>query len=110
VWFLNTGPNYTLRRFTSSQRYKTNIEDADEVVLEAAKKIKPRHFTSTLEDENGETRLGFIAEEIEAAGLTHAVGYNEQGQVETIDTTALIAALYAHVNDLEERLAALESR
>jgi hypothetical protein len=110
VWVLSSGTSYTLRRFTSSQRYKTNIVDADEVVLEAAKKIKPRHFTSLLEDENGATRLGFIAEEVEAAGLTHAIGYDEEGQVETIDTTALLAALYAHVNDLEERLAALESR
>ena len=108
VWVNNIGTNYTLRRFTSSQRYKTNIVDADEVVLEAAKKIKPRHFTSLLEDENGATRLGFIAEEIEAAGLTHAVGYDAEGRVETLDSMALIAALYARVNDLEERLKALE--
>jgi hypothetical protein len=45
-----------------------------------------------------------------AAGLSHAVDYNAEGQVETIDSTALIAALFARVNDLEERLAALESR
>ena len=108
VWVLTAGTTYNLRRFTSSQRYKTNIVDADEVVLEAVKKIRPRHFTSLLEDENGATRLGFIAEEIEAAGLTHAIGYDEEGQVETIDTTALLAALFAHVNDLEARLAALE--
>jgi hypothetical protein len=108
VWFNNVSTNYTLRRFTSSQRYKTDIVDADEVVLEAAKKIRPRHFTSLLEDENGATRLGFIAEEVEAAGLTHAVGYDFDGRVETIDTTALLAALYARVNDLEARLAALE--
>jgi hypothetical protein len=108
VWVNNVSTNYTLRRFTSSQRYKTNIVDADAVVLQASKKIKPRHFTSLLEDENGATRLGFIAEEVEAAGLTHAVGYDAEGRVETIDTTALLAALYAHVNDLEERLKALE--
>jgi hypothetical protein len=108
VWVNNVSTNYTLRRFTSSQRYKTDIVDADEVVLEAAKKIRPRHFASLLEDENGATRLGFIAEEVEAAGLTHAVGYDAEGRVETIDTTALLAALYAHVNDLEERLAAIE--
>jgi hypothetical protein len=108
VWVLNAGTDYTLRRFTSSQRYKTNIVDADEAVLEAAKKIKPRHFTSLLEDENGATRLGFIAEEIEAAGLTHAIGYDGEGRVETLDSMALIAALFARVNDLEERLKALE--
>jgi hypothetical protein len=107
--FVGTGP-YTLRRNSSSARYKTNIVDADEAVLEAAKKIKPRHYESTIEDEAGETRLGFIAEEVLAAGLSHAVDYDSEGRVETLDPTALIAALFARVNDLEERLKALESR
>jgi Chaperone of endosialidase len=110
IWVLNTGSNYTLRRSTSSARYKTNIVDTDEAVLTAAKKIKPRHYESTLSDEAGATRLGFIAEEVEATGLTHAVGYDAEGRVDTLDPTALIAALYARVNDLETRLAALESR
>ena len=50
------------------------------------------------------------AEEVEAAGLTHAVGYDGEGRVESLDATALIAALFVRVNDLEARLAALESR
>jgi hypothetical protein len=108
IWTLNTGTNYTLRRNTSSARYKTNIVDADDAVLEAAKKIKPRHYESTIEDESGATRLGFIAEEVAAAGLTHAVGYDAEGRIDTIDPTALIAALYARVNDLEKRLSELE--
>jgi hypothetical protein len=108
IWFLNGGTDYTLRRNSSSARYKTNIVDADEAVLEAAKKIKPRHYESTIEDEAGQTRLGFIAEEVLATGLSHAVGYDAEGRVETLDPTALIAALFARVNDLEERLAALE--
>jgi hypothetical protein len=103
-----SGTNYQLRRNSSSARYKTNIQDADDVVLEAAKRIKPRHFTSTIQDESGATRLGFIAEEIEAAGLTHAIGYDAEGRPETLDAVALIAALYHRVNELEERLAALE--
>lgn len=110
IWVLTAGTTYSLRRNTSSARYKTNIVDADEAVLEAARKIRPRHYQSTIEEEAGATRLGFIAEEVEAAGLTHAVGHDAEGRVDTIDPTALIAALYARVNDLEERLKALESR
>jgi hypothetical protein len=110
IWVLTAGTTYNLRRNTSSARYKTNITDADDAVLEAARKIRPRHYESTIEDEAGATRLGFIAEEVEAAGLTHAVGYDAEGRVDTIDPTALIAALFARVNDLEQRLADLESR
>ena len=110
IWVLISGTNYELRRNTSSARYKTNIVDADAAVLSAARKIKPRHYESTIPEEAGATRLGFIAEEVETAGLTHAVGYDAEGRVDTIDPTALIAALFARVNDLEERLKALESR
>ncbi len=106
---LVSGTNYQLRRNSSSARYKTNIVDADEVVLDAARKVKPRHYESTIEDENGATRLGFIAEEIHDAGLTHAVGYDSEGKPETIDPVALIAALWHRVNDLEKRLETLEA-
>ena len=108
IWVLVSGTNYQLRRNSSSARYKTNIVDADEVVLDAARKVKPRHYESTIEDENGATRLGFIAEEIHDAGLTHAVGYDAEGKPETIDPTALIAALWHRVSNLEDRLKALE--
>lgn len=110
IWVLVSGTNYSLRRNSSSARYKTNIENADAAVLEAAKKVKPRHYQSTIAEENGATRLGFIAEEIHEAGLTHAVGYDEQGRPETIDNTALIAALWHRVNELEARLAAIEGQ
>lgn len=108
IWVLSSGTAYTLRRNSSSARYKTNIEDADAMVLEAARKIKPRHYESTIADEAGATRLGFIAEEVYEAGLTHGVGLDAEGRPETLDSVALIAALFARVNDLEERLKALE--
>ena len=110
IWVLSSGTTYSLRRNSSSARYKTNIVDADAAVLEAARRVKPRHYESTIADEAGATRLGFIAEEVEAAGLTHAVGYDEEGRPESLDTTALIAALFARVNDLEARLADLEAK
>jgi hypothetical protein len=109
IWVTVSGTNRQLRRNTSSARYKTNIVDADEVVLEAARKVKPRHYESTIEDEAGATRLGFIAEEVHDAGLTHAVGYDSEGKPETIDSVALIAALWHRVEDLENRLKVLET-
>ena len=108
IWVLSSGTTYSLRRNSSSARYKTNIVDADAAVLEAVKRVKPRHYTSTIEDEAGVTRLGFIAEEVQAAGLTHAVGLDAEGRPETLDSTALIAALFVRIEDLENRLAALE--
>jgi hypothetical protein len=107
IWVLSSGSTYSLRRNSSSQRYKTNITDVDQVVIDAAKRIKPRHYESTIEDEAGATRLGFIAEEVEAAGLTHAVGYDAEGRPESLDSIAMIAALYSRVEDLEKRLEAL---
>jgi len=111
VFVLLSGAEYVIRRFTSSSRYKTDIVPADEVVLEASRRIVPKHFTSTVDNpqELGQTRLGFIAEEIHEAGLTHAVAYNAEGQPESIDSVALIAALWHRVNDLESRLKALET-
>jgi len=111
VFVLLSGTEYQIRRFTSSSRYKTNIVPADAAVLEAARKIVPKHFESTIDnpEELGQTRLGFIAEEIHDAGLTHAIAYNADGQPESIDSVALIAALWHRVNDLEERLKALEA-
>ena len=110
IWVVITGTEYRLRRNTSSARYKTNIVDADDAVLDAARKVKPRHYESTIEDEGGATRLGFIAEEIHEAGLTHAVGYDSEGKPETIDATALIAALWHRVNNLEQRLKEIETK
>ena len=110
IWVLSSGTAYTLRRNSSSARYKTAITDADDAVLTAARQVRPRHYQSTITDENGATRLGFIAEEVHDAGLTHAVGYDEQGRPETLDSTALIAALWHRVNDLEARLAAIEAK
>ena len=108
IWVLTSGTTYNLRRNTSSARYKTDITDADAAVLEAAKRVKARHYTSTIADEAGATRLGFIAEEVYDAGLTHAVGLDAEGRPETLDSTALIAALFVRIEDLENRLAKLE--
>lgn len=108
IFVLSSGSTFTIRRNSSSKRYKTNIQDADAATLAAARQVRPRHYRSTIEDENGATRLGFIAEEIADAGLEHCVGFDAEGKPETIDATALLAAAFTRINDLEQRLAKLE--
>jgi hypothetical protein len=110
-WSGNNLPRTDLSQLqinTSSQRYKEEITEADSAVVEAAKKIKAFHFKSKLEADNGETFLGFIAEQVGESGLSHGVVLNESGQVENIALTSILAAAYAWIRDLEARVAELE--
>jgi hypothetical protein len=113
-WVLISGSTYGLRRDSSTRRVKTNIHAADASVLEAVKRLRAVHFEPLEKDEQGNLRgtgqltLGLIAEEIEEAGLGCAVTYDSEGLPDGYDERVLIAALLHHVNDLEERLQALE--
>jgi hypothetical protein len=113
--WVSLGSNrYGLRRDSSTRRVKTNIHAADDSVLEAVKRLRAVHFEPLEKDEQGNLRgtgqltLGLIAEEIEEAGLGCAVTYDSEGLPDGYDERVLIAALLHHVNDLEERLQALE--
>jgi hypothetical protein len=113
-WVLISGSKYGLRRDSSTRRVKTNIHAADASVLEAVKRLRAVHFEPLEKDEQGtllgtgQLTLGLIAEEIEEAGLGCAVTYDSEGLPDGYDERVLIAALLHHVNDLEQRLQALE--
>jgi hypothetical protein len=115
-WVLVSGNIYGLRRDSSTRRVKTNIVEADDAVLAAAKRLRAVHFEPLEKDAEGNLRgtgqltLGLIAEEILEAGLGCAVTYDGEGLPDGYDERVLIAALLHRVNDLEERLAALEAR
>ena len=115
-WVLVSGSTYGLRRDSSTRRVKTNIVQADEGVLAAAKRLRAVHFEPLEKDKEGNLRgtgqltLGLIAEEILEAGLGCAVTYDSEGLPDGYDERVLLAALVHHVSDLEERLAVLESR
>jgi hypothetical protein len=115
--WVSTGTNtYGLRRDSSTRRVKTNIVQADEEVLAAAKRLRAVHFEPLEKDEEGNLRgtgqltLGLIAEEILEAGLGCAVTYDSEGLPDGYDERVLLAAMIHHISDLEARLAALESR
>jgi hypothetical protein len=115
-WVLISGSTYGLRRDSSTRRVKTNIVEADEGVLAAVKRLRAVHFEPLEKDEEGNLRgtgqltLGLIAEEILEAGLGCAVTYDAEGLPDGYDERVLMAAMLHHIGDLEQRLAALESR
>ena len=95
---------------SSSRRWKENIEDADDLTIAAAKKLKARHFNSKHEADNSKRLLGMIAEEVEEAGLGCAVEYDPEGLPLGLDWNAITAALLVRLEDAERRIAELESR
>ena len=115
-WVLVSGSTYGLRRDSSTRRVKTNIVEADDAVLAAAKNLRAVHYEALEKDAEGNVvpsgkhTLGLIAEEIVEAGLGCAVTYDGEGLPDGYDERVIIAALLHRVNDLEARLAALESR
>ena len=113
-WVLISGNQYGLRRDSSTRRVKTNIVEADDAVLAAAKNLRAVHYEALEKDEEGNVvpsgkhTLGLIAEEIQEAGLGCAVTYDGEGLPDGYDERVIIAALLHRVNDLEARLSALE--
>jgi len=115
-WVLSSGSTYALRRDSSTRRVKTNIVEADAAVLAAAKNLRAVHYEALEKDAEGNVvpsgkhTLGLIAEEIVDAGLGCAVTYDGEGLPDGYDERVIIAALLHRVNDLEDRLKALEAR
>lgn len=114
VWISTTGQ---LRRSTaSSQRYKTDIVDLisvpelDPKVLYSlpvrAFRFKFEHLPET-DDRAGVLVPGFIAEEVDAI-YPIAADYTEGKGVETWNDRILVPALLALVQDLNNRLKAIE--
>ena len=103
-----------LQRFTSSARYKENIQDYDKGI-EAIKSLRPVSFQSINEDDD-KTYAGFIAEEVHDAELTEFVDYNKEGQPDALHYSNMTAVLtkalqeaLVKIENLEAKFAALES-
>jgi len=104
------GARYELKRSTSSARYKNTIQHPDAELLAVARNIQPRFFKRN-DETSGRRHLGFIAEEVHAAGLLEGVTYFDPGDgpvIDGIESTAILAAALMRIKDLEDRLAAIE--
>ena len=115
-WVALFDGEYALRRDSSTRRVKTNIVEADDAVLAAAKNLRAVHYEALEKDAEGNVvpsgkhTLGLIAEEIAEAGLGCAVTYDGEGLPDGYDERVIMAALLHRINDLEARLAELEAR
>lgn len=106
-------------RSTSSARYKQDVEDyAAEPA--AVLKLRPRTWRDKAEverDPDVTTRyVGYVAEEVEAAGLAELVTYDPDGRPDGLSYDRMLAAYHAlivqqqqTITDLVARVTALET-
>lgn len=109
---LTTSPAI-FRRETSAARFKQDIRDFcvnPRTVLD----LKPRTWRDRGDvEENPDSdrwHVGFVAEEVEDAGLGAFVNYDHEGEPNVIAYNRLCVALLEVVKDQDRRLAELESR
>lgn len=98
--------NGDLKASSSSLRYKHDIKDYDEGLAEVMQ-LRPVSFKFNGEDiEN----IGFIAEEVDALGLTQVLTYNEEGQPEGVQYASMVSLLTKAIQQQQEIITSLESR
>ena len=100
----------TLRRSTSSVRYKKDIADATFGLAEVLK-LKPKTFknNTTGEFADDKTYAGFTAEDIHDLGLTEFVQYNEANQPDALAYGNMVALMAKAIQDLNAKVEALEA-
>ena len=93
----------------SDERMKKNIKPL-ELGLEQIKALKPARFDYNQDESEESARVGFIAQEVLPV-LPHAVSVPEDSeQMMGVSPTEMIPVLVKAIQELEARLAALESK
>jgi len=103
----------SIQMVTSSRRYKQDVEDA---VVDPAAVLSLSGRTwrdKALVEADPDTKarsVGFIAEELDAAGLTEFVDYDAEGRPDAIQYDRLSVALLAVAKDQQQQLDDLANR
>jgi hypothetical protein len=112
--FINTDGSFF--RSTSSLRYKDNVQDATHGLAEV---LKLRSVTYNGKNARDAQTIfgGFIAEEIDAAGLNEFVVYDEDGNPDALQYGNMVALMakaiqeqQAFITSLTARITALENK
>lgn len=91
----------------SSEKYKSKISPLEMFQAKSILQIKPKTFEYN--ETPGITRVGVIAEELDAAGLKEYVEYNENKEPDGVHYQSLVAPLIQLVKDLTQRVENLEA-
>jgi len=91
----------------SSKKYKSKISPLEMFQAKSILQIEPKTFEYN--DKPGTTRVGVIAEELDAAGLKEYVEYNENNEPDGVHYQTLVAPLIQLVKDLTQRVENLEA-
>jgi len=102
------GSNGVVSRSTSSLRYKENIQSSTKGLAEVLA-LRPVTFTSKNSDDD-KVYGGLIAEEVDAAGLTEFVMYDEQDRPDALHYANMVALAFKAIQDLNAKVEALEAR
>jgi hypothetical protein len=112
--FVNTDGSFF--RSTSSLKYKTEVQDYSRG-LEDVAKLRAVFYKAKSGISTEQRFAGFIAEEIEAAGLTEFVQYNENNEPDALSYGNMVALCIkaiqeqqAMIEELKAKVAALEAR
>jgi hypothetical protein len=92
--------NGDLKASSSSLRYKHDIEDYDKGLAEVMQ-LRPVSFKFNGEEN---TNIGFIAEEVDALGLTEVMLYNEEEQPEGVIYANMVSLLTKAIQELKAEL------
>ena len=98
---------------SSSRDTKQEIQDLN-LDVNAILSINPKTFKYNVDVEalgldNAQTVSGFIAEDLDDAGLGYFVKYDEDGKPKAISYSGYVVALQAVVKDLNKRITKLEN-
>ena len=99
--------NGLLKRSTSSRRYKTNIVDA---VHGLADLQKLRSVTYTGINDGDKVFGGLIAEEVDDAGLTEFVVYDDEGRPDALHYGNMAGLFVKAIQELAAKVSALEAK
>ena len=100
-----------VKMYSSSQRYKTSIQDYTKGLSEVLN-LRPISFFQKDEDgePTGRIQSGFIAEEIYAAGMEEFVGFDAEDLPRSLNYGSMVSLLTNAIKELNAKIEALEAK